>query len=311
MSSSPPNPEHILRLLDWTVIRRLDGLLQGDYRTLLRGSGMDLADLREYQLHDDARHIDWNVTARMPTPHVREHNEDREITAWFLLDLSASMDFGSGEVAKRDVVVRFAAILARLLTRRGNRVGVLVYGGAVDTIIPPRSGRRHVLHILNALLTRPPAKAAATTDLSAFLSGGFNLIKRRSLVFVVSDFVSTPGWEAPLSLLARRHELLAVRVLDPLERDLPDLGMLTLQDPETGERLFVDTHHRAFRKRFASAVRDREAALMDALGRASVDTLELSTDDDIVDRIVRFSQLRRRRGRGAFARTDSPMSASA
>jgi uncharacterized protein (DUF58 family) len=299
MSASPPDPERILRQLDWTVVRRLDGLLQGDYRTLLRGAGMDLADLREYQLHDDARHIDWNVTARMPTAHVREHNEDREVTAWFLLDLSPSMDFGSGSVRKQDVLIEFTAVLARILTRRGNRVGVMAYGGKVDTIIPPKSGRRHVLHILGALLSRPTAKAARATDLSAFLRVGFDVVRRRCLLFVVSDFVSTPGWEEPLSQLARRHELLAVRVLDPLEQALPDLGLLTLQDAETGERLFVDTHDKAFRKRFAQAVDRREQALRDALQRAGVDALVLSTADDIVGSIVRFSQLRRRRGRGA------------
>src|SRR4051812_21267997 len=138
MSESQRTPEHLLTRLDWTVIRRLDGLLQGDYRTLFRGLGLDLADLREYQIHDDARHIDWNVTARMDTPYVREHNEDREITAWFLLDLSPSIDFGSGAVKKRQLLIEFTTVLARLLTRHGNRVGALFYGGGVDRVIPAR-----------------------------------------------------------------------------------------------------------------------------------------------------------------------------
>ncbi|MEO6340717.1 MAG: DUF58 domain-containing protein, partial [Caulobacteraceae bacterium] len=126
---SSRSPEAILRRLEWTVIRRLDGLLQGDYRTLFRGFGLDLADLREYQFHDDVRHIDWNVTARTQIPYVREHNEDREIAAWFLLDLSPSVDFGSSEVNKRQVLIEFTTVLARLLTRQGNRVGALFFGG--------------------------------------------------------------------------------------------------------------------------------------------------------------------------------------
>lgn len=308
MSASPqksePNPEHLLRRLDWTVIRRLDGLLQGDYRTLFRGSGMDLADLREYQLHDDARHIDWNVTARMDTPYVREHHEDREITAWFLLDLSPSMDLGSEARRKRDALIEFTAVMARVLTRRGNRVGALFYSGrGLDAVIPASSGRRHVLRLIHALTARPELSGAEPTDLKAFLHAAFNIVRRRSLVFVVSDFVSAPGWEQPMALLARRHELLAVRLVDPIERDLPDLGLFTLQDAETGERLFVDSHDKGFRRRFAQLVDAREVELREAFGRAGVDVIELMTDDDLVEVLGRFCQLRRRRARGGGGAT--------
>jgi uncharacterized protein (DUF58 family) len=190
MSESQRNPEQILRRLEWTVIRRLDGLLHGDYRTLFRGFGLDLADLREYQYHDDVRHIDWNVTARLATPYVREYHEDRELSAWFLLDLSPSLDFGSGTVRKRAVAGDFVALLARLLSRHGNRVGALFYGDRVDTVIPAKSGRRHVLHILHAMLARPERLRSAATDLKVLLQGAFALMRRRSLVFVVSDFIS-------------------------------------------------------------------------------------------------------------------------
>ena len=159
MNSSQPEQikgaEQLLRRLEWTVLRRLDGLLQGDYRTLLRGTGMDLADLREYQHHDDVRHIDWNVTARLQQPHVRVFTEDREMSAWFLLDLSPSMDFGSGEQRKNSVSAEFVTVLARLLTRHGNRVGALLYGAGVDKVIPAGSGRRHVLQLINAMQQRP------------------------------------------------------------------------------------------------------------------------------------------------------------
>lgn len=304
-TSSPPDAtspaagqaERRLRELEWTVIRRLDGLLQGDYRTLMRGSGLDLADLREYQHHDDVRHIDWNVTARTDLPHVRVFTEDREMAAWFLLDLSPSVDFGSGEQRKRHVARDFAAVLARLLTRHGNRVGALLYGSGVDTVIPTGSGRRHVLHLMHSLENRPAAAESGSTKLRDLLDAAASLVKRRSTLFVVSDFISEPGWERPLALLAQRHEVVAVRVLDPLELQLPDLGLLTLRDAETGEHLLVDTHDRAFRQRFARIAAQREAELREGLARAGVDTLELATDGDLVDTLVRFTDLRRQRAR--------------
>ena len=276
-------------------MRRLDGLLHGDYRTLFRGFGLDLADLREYQYHDDVRHIDWNVTARLQTPYVRDYNEDREVTAWFLLDLSPSVDFGSQEVKKRAVSVDFVTVLARLLTRHGNRVGALFYGDRLDTVIPARSGRRHVLHILHRMLSRPERLRSGETNLSELMRTAFQVMRRRSLVFVVSDFISTPGWAQPLAHLARRHEVVAVRLYDPLEMELPDLGLLVVQDAETGEQLFVDTHDRGFRKRFAAAAARRETELRTAFRQAGVDALELATDDDLVDAILRFADLRKRR----------------
>jgi uncharacterized protein (DUF58 family) len=287
--------EAVLRRLEWTVIKRLDGLLQGDYRTLLRGTGLDLADLREYQHHDDVRHIDWNVTARMNQPYVRVFTEDREMSAWFLLDLSPSIDFGSGIQRKVNVSAEFVAVLARLLTRHGNRVGALLYGSGLDGVIPARTGRRHVLHLMHSIQHHPDAAEAGPTRLHELLSSAAGLIKRRSTVYVVSDFISEPGWERPLALLAQRHEVVAVRVLDPLELELPDLGLLTLRDAETGEQVVVDTHDKGFRRRFASIAAQREAELREALMRAAVDALELPTDADLVDAIVRFVDMRKRR----------------
>lgn len=278
-------------------MRRLDGLLQGDYRTLFRGFGVDLADLREYQYHDDVRHIDWNVTARLQTPYVREFNEDREISAWFLLDLSPSVDFGSSGVSKRTLSVEFVALLARLLTRHGNRVGALFYGNRVDTVLPARSGRRHVLHLISKLLSRPAQSGTGATDMADFLENAFRIVQRRSLVFIVSDFISTTQWTRPLALLAQRHEVVAVRLFDLLEREFPDLGLLVVQDAETGEQLFVDTHDRAFRRRFMAAAEKREAQTRAAFVEAGVDVLELSTGDDLVDAVLRFADLRKQRSR--------------
>jgi uncharacterized protein (DUF58 family) len=299
MSASLHDPEKILLRLEWTVIRRLDGLLHGDYRTLFRGFGLDLADLREYQYQDDVRYIDWNVTARLQTPYVRVYNEDRDVTAWFLLDLSPSVNFGSRQVRKQSVAVDFVTLLARLLSRHGNPVGALFYGDHVDTVIPARSGRRHVLHILHRMLSRAERSGTAATNLQDLLKTGIQVMPRRSLVFVVSDFISEPGWEQPLGLLARRHEVMAVRLFDPLEMELPDLGLLVVQDAETGEQMFVDTHDRGFRRRFADAAARRETKLRSAFARAGVDALEVSTEDDLLDAILRFADLRKLRRRWA------------
>jgi len=292
-------PEKVLQRLDWQVIRRLDGVLQGDYRSLFRGNGIDLVDLREYQPGDDVRSIDWNVTARMDTPYVREYVEDREITAWFLLDLSPSVDFGTvdTERVKRTVLTDFVATLARLLTRRGNRVGAMFYGSTVERIIPARGGRDQVLRLIDDLLRHPRLANAPFTDLSPLFDAGQRTIKRRSLVFIVSDFISAPGWERPLSLLNRRHEVVAVRLLDPREIELPDVGALIMEDAETGEQLYVDTHDAAFRRRFRDAAERREAEMNGAFGRAGVESLSLSTDEDLVRAIVRMATIRRRRRR--------------
>jgi uncharacterized protein (DUF58 family) len=222
------------------------------------------------------------------------YNEDREITAWFLLDLTPSVDFGS-QVNKRSVSAEFVAVLARLLTRHGNRIGAVFYGDQVDTVIPARTGRRQALHILHRMLSRPDASRSSETDLGELLRTGFRVIPRRSLVFIVSDFITVPGWTKPLAHLAQRHEVIAVRLFDPLEMDLPDLGFVLMRDAETGEQLFVDTHDRSFRRRFAALAATHEQDLRFAFGQAGVDALELSTNDSLVDAILRFADLRKRR----------------
>ena len=298
------NPEKILNRIDWTVIRRLDGLLQGDYRTLFHGFGLDLAELREYQFSDDVRYIDWNVTARLQTPYVRQYLEDREVTAWFLLDLSPSVDFGTVNVHKRDLLVDFVTLLARLLTRHGNRIGAIFYNGQVGKFIVPQSGRLHVLRLLNDLLMQPQLKRAAPTNLATLFGAAASIIRRRSLLFVISDFLSVPGWEKTLSILTTRQEVLAVRLYDPREVDFPDVGPLFLEDAETGEQLYVDTHDRKFRERFNRAAQERELKLNSAFSRVGVDVLTLSTEGDMVAEIMRFAARRKRRQKSpaSFAR---------
>jgi uncharacterized protein (DUF58 family) len=281
--------------LDWHVIRRLDGLLQGNYRTLFDGFGVDFADLREYQAEDDIRYIDWNVTARMDTPYVRQYTEDREVTAWFLVDLSPSVDFGTLQNQKRTMLIDFVTVLARLLTRHGNRVGALMFDSRISHKVPARSGRLQVLRLVNDLLKQPRLPRAPFTNLKSFFDGALNSIKRRSLIFIISDFISEPGWEHPLSLLNQRHEVLAIRLYDPREMDLPDIGMVVMEDAETGDQMFVDTHDRRFRRRFSEAAKRREAVLHDAFKFAGVDVLSLSTEEDLVRAIVRFAKQRQQR----------------
>jgi uncharacterized protein (DUF58 family) len=295
-SSALATPEGVLRHLEWKVIRRLDGQLQGDYRTLFHGVGIDLADLREYEPGDDIRHIDWNVTARMDTTYVRTYLEDRELTTWLLLDRSASMGFGPTERPKELVLIELATTLARLLTRGGNRLGAILYNNAVERTIPPLGGRNQVLRLAHHLL-EPAVPTGSGTDLSDLLQAASGVINRRSLVVLVSDFISKPGWERPLSLLRERHELVAIRLLDPGELELPDAGVIVVEDAETGDLLSVDTSDPEFRRRFHEAAEQREDELWAAARRAGVDLYEVSTRDDLVHAFVRIVEERRRRTR--------------
>jgi uncharacterized protein (DUF58 family) len=339
-ATAPLSAERLLRRLEWRVVRRLDGRLQGDYRTLFRGSGLDFTDLREYVPGDDLRHIEWNVTARLDEPYVRQFVEDRELTAWLLLDHSASMGFGPVDRQKDLVLAEVATTLAHVLTRGGSRVGAIIMDTGVDAVIPPASGRNQVLRIAKTLLDRREARAAAleptppgrrwgsrrgetaggappsvrrvpvrrgrvrgptpsgaVTDLGALLATAYGIARRRSLVIVVSDFITTDGWEAPLSRLARRHEVVAIQVIDPRESELPDAGGVYVEDAETGEQIFVDTSDVGFRARLAAAAEARQADLEARARKVGVDLCPLRTDDDLVRSLMRISELRRRRRR--------------
>jgi uncharacterized protein (DUF58 family) len=299
MDAVRQTPEQLLRRLEWQVIRRLDGRLQGSYRTFFYGAGVDFADLRTYTPEDDVRHIDWNVTARLDEPYVRQYSEDRELTAWLLLDRSRSMEFGAPERGKDVVLTELAVTLARLLARGGNRVGALLYDERLERMVLPRTGRTHVLRLTHELAKpRPaPAAAAARTDLAALLHLALSTIRRRSLVFLVSDFITGTGWERPLAHLAQRHEVVAVRLVDPLERELPEVGLLVVEDAETGEQVIADTSDPEFRRRFHAEVDRREQALQASIRRAGLRLTDVSTDDDLpaalVEMVRRSKQPRR------------------
>jgi uncharacterized protein (DUF58 family) len=287
-------PEAVLRRLEWKVIRRLDGRLQGDYRTLLHGSGIDVADLREYQTGDDVRHIDWNVTARTDVVHVRTFMEDRELTAWLLLDRSASMTFGPVDRPKGLVLAEVATTLARVLSRGGNLVGALLYNNGVERTVQPRSGRNHVLQLARELL-KPVVSTGTATKLGDLLEISTRTIKRRSLIVIVSDFISEDGWERPLRLLARRHEVVAIRTIDTRETEMPDVGLIVVEDSETGELLSVDTSDPQFRRRYREATAQREQQIREKATSAGVDLHTISTDDDLIAALIRIVALRRKR----------------
>jgi uncharacterized protein (DUF58 family) len=293
--SSPP--DRLLRRLEWQVVRRLDGRLQGSYRTVFRGSGIDFTGLREYTPEDDVRHIDWNVTARMDEPYVRQYTEDRELTAWLVLDQSASMRFGAREHGKDSVLAELAVCLGRLLTRTGNRVGAILYDNRYQRVIPPRTGRTHLLYLAHEI-TRPvqPGTDGRTTDLAAMLHLAAATARRRSLVFVISDFLGELDWEPALARLSQRHEVVTIRVVDPMEFDLPDLGLVFVEDAETGEQLLADTGDPAFQERFRAEARAQEATLTEALGRGGVVSHRVGTDEDLVQALVSMVlQSKRRR----------------
>jgi uncharacterized protein (DUF58 family) len=287
-------PDRVLHRLEWHVIRRLDGRLQGDYRTLFRGVGTDFRDLREYEPGDDVRHIDWNVTARMDAPFVREYSEERELTAWLLLDRSPSMAFGPVDRPKELVLCELAATIARLLTRGGNRVGAILYDNEIESTIPPRAGRNQVLALTRDLL-RPVRPRGTVTALGGLLETAVGMIRRRSLIVLVSDFISEPGWERPLLQLTERNEVIAIRLVDPREFALPDAGMIVVEDAESGEQLLIDSSDPEFRRRLRAAGEEREANLRAATKRAGVDLHDISTEDDLVSALVRVVESRRRR----------------
>ena len=296
-------PEALLRRIDWEIVGRLHGRLQGNYRSGALGDGLDVADLRAYQVDDDVRRIDWNVTARMSEPFVRQYDEDREVTAWFVIDRSASMKFGHSERTKEVVAAELVAALARIFTFGGNRVGAVLWNNGATRVISPRADRTHLLHLISHLITDPGADHDPTEsppsggDLSDLLFAGSAAARRRSMVFVVSDFLAAPGWETAMRRLATRHDVVALRIVDSQEQVLPDAGFVVVQDAETGEQMTIDTSDRKFRERFAEAAQQREAQLAQAAIRSGIELYPVSTDADLTKELVAMAASRKERAR--------------
>jgi uncharacterized protein (DUF58 family) len=296
--------ERLLFRLEWRVVRRLDGRVAGGYRTAHRGTGTDFAGLREYVEGDDARHIDWNVTARLNEPQLRLFNEDRELTAWLVLDRSASMTVGALGRGKHDVVSELALVLARLFGRDGNRVGALLYdvpGGQVRTV-PPGTGRRHALRIGVELARTEQlerkggnGRRLGTTDLAAMLDAVAKLARRRALIVVISDFIGDGDWERSLLRLVPRHEVVALRVIDTADDELPDAGLVVVEDAETGEQLVIDSGDPLLRARVRAGVEERDARLAAGMRRAAVPLHRIDTSADLATALIEVVASTRRR----------------
>src|SRR2546422_709086 len=291
-------PESILRRLEFKVVRRLDGLLFGDYTGLFYGPSLDLAEVREYQPGDEVRRIDWNVTARMHRLFVRQYLEERELTAWILVDLSPSMVFGTRRQLKRESAAEFAGVAAYIVARHGDKVGLMGFPGR-DVYVPPRGGRVHVLRLLHMLQQAPPRPDGG--GLADGLRQAARALRRRCLVFVLSDFQAADGWQQSLQELARRHDVIAVWISDPAEQELPDVGGLFVRDPESGQQLWVDTSDARLRETYRALATRQRAAVAAALHTAAVDALELSTAEPLLSPLLRFITYRRRRSRWSLA----------
>jgi uncharacterized protein (DUF58 family) len=311
-------PERLLLRLEWRVLRRLEGRMAGGYRTVHRGTGTDLAGLRDYVEGDDARHIDWNVTARLNEPQLRVFTEDRELTVWLVLDRSASMTAGVPGRGKEEVAAELAVALARLFTRSGSQVGAVLYDNGAVRTLPPGTGRRHVLH-LAALLSgtagesgtaaaarrrgnrrrdngrRDNGHRRGTTDLAAMLGTVARLARRRALIIVISDLIGDGDWERSLLRLGPRHEVVALRVTGKADDELPEAGLVVVEDAETGEQLVIDSGDPRLQARLRAAVADREARLAAGMRRAGVPLHRIDPDADLAAALIEVVASTRRR----------------
>ena len=285
--------EGLLRALDISIGRRVEGQLAGDFRSNLLGAGTELAMIRPYVAGDDVRRIDWAVTARTGETHVRVDLAERVLVTWLVLDTSVSMQFGTADRRKADVAEGVAVAIGHLSTRRGNRLGVVTFGGEESRALPPRQGRVGLVGLLAALRTEPPAEGPGSTTLASALRRTGALARQRSLVVVVSDFRGDREWRRPLLELAGHHDVVAVEVRDPREQELTNVGLLYLVDPETGRQLRVDTRSRRLRERFAVAAAAERADLERSLSSVGVRHVVLSTSGDWLRPLVTFLRKRR------------------
>jgi uncharacterized protein (DUF58 family) len=304
-------PAQLLRRIEFKVLKRLDGFLFGDYTGVFYGPSLDLAEVREYQPGDEVRRMDWNVTARSGRLHVRQYREEREVTVWMIVDLSSSMNFGTRRVLKRDEALEFAALVAMIVTRKGDKVGAVGVSESGVTMISPGNGRNQALKIVSGLMRNAEGTTGKLEKLEDAIEQVERTIKRRGLLFVISDFISgsdqlqsaqhaaanmvEPAWVRPLGRLAQRHDVIAVRVVDPAERELPKVGGLRFRDPETGREVWIDTNDLRVRAAHAALVKQRDDTIQRAWRAARVDSFELSTDQDIIKPILRFAAWRKGR----------------
>lgn len=285
----------VLRRLELTVTRRLDGILQGDYRGLVPGHGSELGETREYQPGDDVRRMDWNVTARMQHAHVRETIADRELETWVLADLSASLGFGTAECEKRDLAVAALAAVGHLTARTGNRIGAITLEGDRSATIPAKTGRVNLQALMFRVVTAAKAEHAGASDLTGGMERLAATMRRRGLAVIISDFLAPDGWDRPMRVLAAKHETLAIEIIDPREMGIPDVGILEVFDPETGDVREINTSSAHIRDAFAQEAERQRAETAKIIRQTGADHLVLRTDSDWLLDLVRFVSWRRDR----------------
>ena len=282
-----------LRRVRWPILKRLGFHAWGDERSSVRGPGVEYAESREYEFGEDARTIDWNLSARSDRIYVRESHPDRGLDAWLIVDASASLDWGTALMLKREAAIDMASAASSLIARHGSRVGAIVFDANVRRILPPVAGRRGRLHLVGSLdadLSSAPTGAA--TALAAALWQAVKVIRRPGLLIVISDFLAAGGWQRPMAVLGHRHELVAARVVDPTEMSVPDIGVVTFEDPETGRQLHVDTSDRRLRERFQLAAIEQSLRISTDLKRAHAVQFEITTAQPFLPQLTEY--LRRR-----------------
>jgi len=296
--TAPPTrgvPPEILRQVKLIELRTrglVNSLFTGEYRSVFKGQGMEFAEVREYQPGDEVRSIDWNVTARMRRPYVKRYIEERELTVMLVVDLSGSERFGTRKRFKSELASELAAVLAMSAIRNNDRVGTVLFTDHVEHVVPPRKGRRHALRLIRDLLVFDPEGSG--TDIAGTTDYLIKMLPHKSIIFLVSDFLSE-NVERPLKLLAQRHDVVAVTVEDPSEQELPDLGLVRLVDPESGDTISVDTSDPKVRKQFEQATADERDQRLHLLRRLAIDEVPISTDAGIIEPLLRFFRSRETR----------------
>lgn len=269
----------------------MENVFGGEYHSAFRGRGIEFSEVRPYQIGDDVRSIDWNVSARMGEPYIKLFEEEREQTLLLMVDISGSGDFGSSGTTKREVAAEICAVLGFSAIRNNDKVGLLLFSDKIERFVPPKKGRRHVLRIIRDLYVHEAASRG--TNVKAALDHAHHMLNRRAIVILVSDFLDT-GYDKALRTLAQKHDVVAIRLLDPREEALPKVGLLSLTDAETGRPVLVDTSSKTVRNAFSARAADREAAVQSALKRARVDTVTVRTDADYVEPLVALFKRRNR-----------------
>ena len=290
----PPEILRQVKLIELRTRGLVNSVFTGEYRSVFKGQGMEFSEVREYQPGDEVRSIDWNVTARMRRPFVKRYIEERELTVMLVVDLSGSERFGTVNRFKSELASELAAVLAMSAVRNNDRVGLVLFTDRIEHVIPPRKGRRHVLRIIRDLLAFDPVGRG--TNIGAVVEYVRKMLKQKAIIFVVSDFLD-PDIDHPLKLLAQRHDVVAVTVEDPSERDLPDIGIARLVDPETGETVEIDTSHKAVRDAYSTSVNAEREERKHLLRRLAIDEVCVRTEAGVVEPLMRFFHSRETQAR--------------